>query len=248
METKELLTNLGLREAEAKIYLALLRHGQVSIRTLAAQTTINRGQVYESLKKLSAIGLVSFIRKGQRRSFAAESPEKILDLLNERKKELQQVQTAAQNLIPALMAAGKRNNGEPLVRFYEDNEGIETILRDVLVTTSRLANKEYYLYSSLPLRRFIHKSFPNFTKRRIKEGIFVKVIAVGKGGDTAELSERKFLPGPSGETTSSYTIVYADKVALVSVSADQTPYGVVIEEPGVASMQKYLFEQLWQKL
>lgn len=247
MKTNEFLVSLGLTKAEAKIYLELLK-GQSSIRTLAGKTAINRGQVYESLKNLSAKGLVSFITKGQRRHFVAENPDKLEELVQEREEHTRRLKTQTEALLPALKAIGQRQHGEPLVRFYEDNEGITSILRDVLATTSQQKNKQYYLYSSLPLRRFIYRSFPKFTPQRIKAGILVKVIAVGKGGDPAELSMRKWLPGPTGTEPSSYTIIYGDKIALISVSADKTPYGVIMEEPGVATMQKYLFEQLWEKI
>jgi sugar-specific transcriptional regulator TrmB len=136
----------------------------------------------------------------------------------------------------------------PKVRFYEDDEGIANILRDVLETLNRSGEKEYYVYSSRSLRQYLYRQFPNFTRRRIKDKIFVKVIAVGTGGDPVELAERKILEESSEEISSSYNIIYGNKVALISVSKDLTPYGVVIEEAGVAAMQRLLFEKIWRSL
>jgi hypothetical protein len=82
----------------------------------------------------------------------------------------------------------------------------------------------------------------------VGEGIRVKVIAIGEGGEPAAESERKWLPEPENGEISSYTIIYGDKVASFSISADFTPYGVVIEDNGLSAMQRLLFIQLWDKL
>jgi sugar-specific transcriptional regulator TrmB len=248
MKEQALLESLGLKDAEARTYLALLKAGPSSIRTLAALAGINRGAAYESLKHLTTIGLVSFQQRGDRRKYLAESPERIYDLLDDRKRELAKLAAAAETLVPALRATTQSHLGQPVVRFYEDDEGIATILRDVLSTVAKTHPKEYYAHSSRPLRRYIYRRFPDFTRRRITAGIFVKVIAVGGGGETADLSERRQLPEPPGEYLSSYMIIYGPKVALISISADDTPNGVVIEGPGVAAMHKYLFDALWAGL
>jgi sugar-specific transcriptional regulator TrmB len=248
MNEMTLLEGLDLRESEARIYLQLLESGPVSIRQLASSTGINRGSVYDGLKQLLARGLVSFTQTGERRKFEAENPDKIFELINEKKQRLNQVQKAAESIVPGLSKRGLRLTGEPTMRFYEDDEGVAAILRDVLATMRTHKQKEYYAYSSRAIRQYIYRRFPNFTRQRIKYGIFVKVIAVGEGGDPTDNSERKWLREPTQEQLSSYIIIYGNKLALISVSADLTPYGVIIEEPGVAAMQKYLFTTLWNGL
>ncbi len=248
MNETSLLEALGLKPAESNIYLSLLENGPDSIRGIAAQTNINRGTTYESLKVLITRGLVSFNQKGERKKYIAENPDKILELLEDKKREMAKLDREAQTVIPALQALSYHRGDEPFVRFYEDDEGIATILRDVLATMTASKTQEYYVYSSRPIRQYLYRSFPNFTRRRIKEGIFVKVIAVGEGGDPAETSERKWLAAPSDEHVSSYTLIYGTKIAMISVAADDTPYGVIIDEPGAAAMQRLLFTQLWNKL
>ena len=245
MSEENLLQSIGLSKAEAKIYLSLLKSGPTSIRLMAAATKVNRGTVYESIKNLVKIGLVSVRAVGSRSKYSAESPDKIQQLINEKQKELKTVERQASSLMPDLMAYAKATAEEPKVRFYEGDEGVANILRDVLATTAKLDKKEYYVYSSRSLRQYLYRRFPNFTTQRIHDGIFARVIGVGTGGDPAELSERKIIEDDSYETSSSYNIIYGDKVAMISVSSDQTPYGVVIEEPGVAAMQRLLFGRLW---
>ncbi|MDB5183257.1 MAG: transcriptional regulator, TrmB [Candidatus Saccharibacteria bacterium] len=240
-----LLSQLGLREAEAETYKALLELEAVSIRKVADVTGINRGTTYEIIKRLVTIGLANVRQSGQREYYSAESPEKIYHLIQEKRKDLWHAQQLAKEVIPELMAEKARPQGRPLVRYYEDDEGIVTILKDVLQTCALMENPEYYVYSSRPLRQYMYRKFPQFTQRRIDEGINVKVIAVGEGGNKVDASERKWLPEPTKAGISSYVLIYGNKVANISISNDYTPYGVVIEDAGVASMQRLLFEQLW---
>jgi sugar-specific transcriptional regulator TrmB len=60
MENKEvsLLMGLGLTEAEAKVYIRLLREGSVTAGELAKLTKYSRTKVYEILEKLQREGLV----------------------------------------------------------------------------------------------------------------------------------------------------------------------------------------------
>ena len=247
-ELAQLLGDLGFSTIEALTYTALLELEAVSIRKIAAKSGINRGTTYDAIKRLVSAGLVSTRKVGAREYFTAESPEKVYDLIRDKRKDLLQAQQQAQRLIPELLARKGRPLGRPLVKYYQDDEGVVTILRDVLQTCGQLAQPEYYVYSSQPLRQYIYRKFPQFTDRRIREGIAVRVIAIGGGGDPAALSDRKWLTEAAATVSSSYTLIYGNKVATISISNDNTPYGVVIEDSGNAAMQQLLFEQLWVRL
>ena len=245
---QKLLLELSFSPAEAETYWALLNLETVSIRKVAEFSGINRGTTYEAIKNLVSAGLVHARKSGQREYFSAESPERIYDLIRDKRKELWHVQQQANELIPELLAKKARPQGKPLVRYYEDDEGVVTILKDVLQTCGQLNEPRYCAYSSKELRKYLYRKFPQFTENRIAEGIYVQVIAIGEGSDTEGLSARKWLPEPESGEMSSYTIIYANKVANVSISNDFTPYGVVIEDAGVAAMQRLIFEKLWTTL
>lgn len=245
----ELLLGLGLTRQQAIVYLALLELETVSVRKVAERTGINRGTTYEAIKALVAIGLASTRYNGKREYYSAETPEKIYDLIRDQRKETWRLMQSSKKVIPELLAQSSKPNGRPpLVRYYEDDDGIVTILRDVLQTCVSLPTPGYYSYSSQPLRQYLYRKFPSFTQRRIDEGIAVKVIAIGEGGEPAPSSERKWLSVAESDRFSSYTIIYGDKIALISVSSNYTPYGVVIEDKSAATMQRLLFEQLWNTL
>lgn len=244
----DLLQDLGISRTEAMTYEALLNIESVSIRKIAAHTGINRGTTYDALKHLISLGLVSVKQGGSREGYTAESPERIYEIIREKRRDLLDATNLAKKIVPELLARKTSSGGQPLVRYYEDDDGIVTILKDVLQTCRMLQTPEYYAYSSSPVRQYLYRKFPQFTKRRIDESIDVKVIAVGEGGEVAGHSERKWLPDAPEGNTSSYTLIYGNKIATISIASDDTPYGVVIEDPGAAAMQRLLFERLWSFL
>ncbi|MGF7228442.1 MAG: TrmB family transcriptional regulator [Candidatus Saccharibacteria bacterium] len=244
--TIALLATLGIARTETLTYLALLELESVSIRKIAAHTGINRGTTHEALKRLITLGLASVKQQGTREHYTAEPPDTIFNIIREKRRDLLETAAEAKKIVPDLTARKTNVTGRPLVRYYEDDEGVVTILKDVLQTCRDLDIPEYCAYSSSLVRQYLYRKFPLFTKRRIAERITVKVIAVGDGGEVADYSERKWLHGSNESQVSSYTIIYGNKVAIISIAADNTPYGVVIEDAGGASMQRLLFDQLWR--
>lgn len=243
-----LLTDLDISENEAATYSALLQLESTSIRKIAAFTGINRGTTYDALKKLVSTGLVSVKSQGKREQYTAESPEKIYDIIREKRRDLLDATTVAKRIVPDLLARKAQSETGPLVRYYENGEGIATILKDLLQTCRAMKKPEYYAYSSSPIRHYIYQEYPQFTERRIKEGIRVKVIAVGEGGEETTMSERRWLPNPPEVSVTSYTIIYGPKVAVISMSSDLTLYGVIIEDAGATALQRLAFEHIWHSL
>ena len=133
------------------------------------------------------------------------------------------------------------------VRFYEGDDGVELVLRDLLDSTARLDQPGYAVISTKTLRDHLYRPFPNFTRQRVQRGIQVRVIAVGEGGDEAELAERKWLPA-SADTDSSYIAIYPPKVAMITLADKNYPVVVIIDSTAIASTQQILFDTLWRFL
>ena len=99
---------IGLETRDKRVYEALVASPQSSLRKLAADTGINRGSVYESIKKLAEQGLVGSIEVGKQRRYTASNPDVIIELLRERQEQA----TAAR----ALAEAGDRGRTGPAGR------------------------------------------------------------------------------------------------------------------------------------
>ena len=120
-------------------------------------------------------------------------------------------------------------------------------MRDVLQTVRGLEPREYCVFSSERASNFIYNNFRGFSRQRVKQGIFVRVISDRAPTEKVVMAERRQLPA-GRQFLNGYTLVYGDKVALVSVGEANMLAAVVITDNGVANMQRLVFEQLWNSL
>jgi sugar-specific transcriptional regulator TrmB len=237
----------GLEPRDKIVYETLFKLDKVSLRAIAQATGMNRGTVYEVVKKLTAQGLITFTQAGERRQYSAAPPEVFRALIRERRDQLQQLETAADDYISALESKQPVPGAGYFASFYEGEEGVAAILRDVLQTASGLEKREYCVFSSERASRIIYNQIRSFSRQRVKLGIFVRVISDRQPSEKVVMAERRQLPAER-QFLNGYTLVYGDKTALVSVSETNMLSAVVITDAGVANMQRLVFEQLWNSL
>ena len=239
-----ILKNLDLTDKEISIYYALLQMGPSSIRDIAAKADINRGTSYETLKGLVKKGIVNYLPKGKRRIFQAEDPSRLLALAEEKQQALEKtLEDLKTEIVPGLRHL-KPEFATSNVRFYEGDEGVEFVLKDILNSTDN-GDKSYSVISTQALREHLYRPFPNFTKQRVNKGIFVRVLAIGEGGEEAELAERKWM---KGEGDASYIAIYPPKVAMISLTKSNFPVAVVIDSDAIAGTHQMMFDTLWQAI
>lgn len=250
MEIQVILKNFGLSQKEIAVYLALIELGPSSVRDISAKSKINRGTSYDILKSLIEIGIVSYYNKESKQYFMAEPPEKLLGAIDQKKEDLEEVRKNLENSLPLIKTLFEKQGGKPSVKLYEGSKGIKQILEDVLLSTSQSSEKEYYLYSSSTAedRKSIYADMPDFSKKRINKKISVKIISMGEGGQLAGLDERKQMPIDGKEVKSTHEIIYAGKVAHISLDDKENPVGVLIQNEAIYQTQKKIFEFNWNKL
>lgn len=249
MQIETILKNFGLNEKEIAVYLALIELGPSPVRLLSAKSGVNRGTTYDILKSLISLGLVSYYNKQSHQYFAAEQPEKLLSAVKDKEQRLLELKDNIRQSLPQLKFLFERQGGKPAVKLYEGLRGVKTILEDVLESVGREKVKLYYVYSSASLRKDVYEAMPKFSDLRKAKKISVKTIALGQGGQLVGLDERKWLKGGrEGGLKATYEIIYAGKVAHISLDDAENPVGVVIQNQEIYETQKVIFESLWEKL
>lgn len=241
------LNDLGLSDKEIKVYLTLLREGPGSVRQLAALTGINRGTVYDAIKRLQGLELANFYNRDTKQFFVAAPPARLRELAEHRAVELAKASHDLKHVVAELESLYAGGSRQPVARMYEGTEGIRTILQDVLETVSKLKVKEYFVYSSSSVREAgLYDSFHDYTKKRLAADIHVKNISIGKGGKTSGLDERRVIPGLEGTPT--YILIYHGKVANIFLDKQGTLMGLIIENFGIYETQRILFLTVWKQL
>lgn len=244
--SKKALEAFGLNDKEAKVYLTLLSLGPASVRKLADKANINRGTTYDILRKLLESGLTNYFLRDKNKYFVAEDPERLLSLVEEKQQNLKLVKMEIEKVVPELKSIFNNASAKPTVRLYEGRSGVRLVLEDLLKTLTDIKANEYYMYSSADIRKFVYEAYPEFTVERIKNKVKVKVIAIGRGGKLCGLDKRKWLSKLFAAP--SYIMLYAGKMAIVSLDKKKQLTTVLFEDQALYQTQKMLFEFIWSKL
>lgn len=81
----EKLEGLGLSEKESRVYLALLPYRDIGSSKLIRATGLHGQFVYDALAKLETKGLVRHVVQNGRKKFSANTPNRLLSLIEEKK-------------------------------------------------------------------------------------------------------------------------------------------------------------------
>ena len=241
-----LLKKLGLSEKEVRVYLGLLEYGASSVRSLSGAIGLNRGTVYDILKKLRDFGLVSYYHHKTKQKFIAEDPGRLAILVEREEQRINKIKADLGSLIPELKSIQDKGSQGPTSKYYEDRAGIRLILEDVLKSVANSNSREYYIYSATNASEDIYCAYPGFTNDRIKARVNVKAISLAKGGSTSGMDERRWLG--TDEDSATFCLIYSGKLAYISRDNKGKPVGVIIENKMIYETQKIIFLNLWRLL
>ena len=241
MSFKRTLIELGLNETDARFYLAALELGQATVRDVANQAGISRTNAYDVLARLADEGLVSHrpAMAGQKTMVIADPPERLIELLDQRRKR-------AVEVLPELRSIHNRSHAKPRVRYYEGLDGIKSVLDATLTASDQrllgiLSMQDLY---QVPGREWMD----DHVRRRIDAGIELRAVRSSSkdihglwAHNPAELRDVRYAPPDFVFTMTSY--IYDDCVALISSQREN--FAMTLQSEEFAAMQRHMFEALW---
>ncbi len=242
---QEALRKIGLTEGEIKVYIALLELGSTTSGNIIKISGVSGSKVYEVLDRLINKGLVNFILKNEVKYFEAASPERILDYLEEKGKQIENEKISIQKIIPELILKQKSNT-KSVAKIFTGWEGLKTANEDIIKTLKK--GEEWLSMGLTEQPKTWEIYFTNKQKERAKKGIVLKHLINKKYQSLYEQrkklahTEFKFLPKEFEMPTS--TEVYADKIIIFILSKEE-PMAIMIESKAVANSFRKYFYALW---
>ncbi len=233
------LKEFGLSENEIRVYIALLKAGESTAQTVAKHAKLPRTTTYHLLESLLQKGLVSFAVKETIKYFHSISPRKLVEILEDKKRLVQDV-------LPELNALAETIKQKPRVVLFEGTKGIKSVLEDTLEE-----DKVIYHYGDiLSLQNVLPYIFPHYIKKRVEKKISIKIICKREEPHTELLKTskqelREFVFVPRNYIFKSSVFIYSGKVAILSLQKEPY-YGIIIEDEDFYETQKNLFELLWK--
>jgi len=242
-QLQQALTNLGLADKEAKVYLSLLDLGKGTVTQITRSAGLNRTTGYDILAGLVNKGLISVSGKEPKQEYVAESPDKIVTLLTQRAQKTQNQLKQAKKLVPQLKSIHNIKN-RPKIRFYEGKEGLEQVYEDTL--TSGEAIRAFATIDDM--HKALPDYFPKYYKRRAGKGIAIRaIVPKTKEGierarhNKAEKRQTALIPAKKFYFSPEINI-YDNKVMIASWREN---LGIIIESEEIADALKKIYELAW---
>jgi len=243
MQLTQSLKQIGLDEKEAKVYLAALELGPTNIQNLAKKSAVKRSTVYEMIKNLKKMGLMSETTKGKRKLIVASGPENIKKSIIEKEKLLNQI-------LPELKSISNIGFVEPRIMFFEGKEGLKEIYWDTLKTKSKM---ELWISPIQDIVETVGEEFLiKYIDERVKKGIWIKSLHI----TSKKVPTYKYLDPKTYEKTlrqvrfsaeeidiPNTIAIYDNKVAIMS--SKKEGFGFIIESEDYAKTMTVLYNTLW---
>lgn len=234
----KILTNLGLTDKEAKVYLACTEKGTSPASTIATAAKLNRVTTYDILEKLKKKGLISHFTKDKIKYYNSINPEILLEEFEKRTNDLRSTLPKFKSLTGEI--------SHPRIRYFEGLEGIKAIYADTLTSKTDILN-----YSNSHEIRSIWQNYDKeYVDKRVKKEIFLRGIAPkDKEGEIVHAQDKaKFrefrLISPNQFNFTNEINIYDDKVAIISFKDEVI--GMIIESIEIANSQRAIFNMCWQ--
>lgn len=234
-----IIKTAGLSESEAKTYLASLQIGTAPANILVSRVKFSRPATYAAIEALIKKGLLSSQKRGKRRFYTAEPPERLVSYAESQAKlfndKIKDLAALVQDL--KYIQHGER----PTVRFYEGLEGLKSILQEIVSdkpeVTLEIANMDAVSAVLSP------------TERQAVQKILIKNKSRGRAflsGEVAKVRpgvKVRILPKDSFSFFGDL-VIFGDKIAMVTFK--DKIIGAVVENKILADTWRVLFELAWK--
>lgn len=244
------LVRLGLTRDEARSYLALLGKGRMTARQLCAATGISRGRIYDVAAGLAAKG-AAVETTTDVRAFEAAAPDTATsNLLEKRRRELEEVETTTAELTAALTAAASATDAGPsLIEWLRHTATVADRCRELVEE----ANEEVLWC----VRRLSARATEEFDPERLAIARGVEVRAIYE----STLLEHEHAPNIHRYIAGGVRARHAASLPTQLLVVDRRKTMLPLEEPtrarnrtvlvihhgGVSTLAALAFESLWHR-
>lgn len=235
-----ILEELGLTQAETKVYIALLELGTSTAGRILEKSRLQNSVVHRALNSLIEKGLISFILEGKKKVYKASNPENFHDFMENKVKRFDEI-------LPELKLKQKFAKIETFAEIFKGKRGINQLYATLLNS----GGKEYNTFGGglqVTFDVMGERWWKNLHVKRIAKKIPCRQVfdeTIRNFGDELNkksLTKIRFLP--KGYAQLQETIIIGDYVGIAIFT--ENPYGILIKDKAVAEGYRKPFELLWK--
>ena len=232
----QILEDIGLTNAEIKVYLTLLELGTSTAGPILEKSGLQNSVVHMTLNKLIEKGFVTFVKEGKRNHYQAANPKHIIDFINEKKERFEEI-------LPELLLKQQTAKEKPEIITFRGIRGIKELLLELL----EAGGKEHHTFGSTAKSLMLGDAWwvsydKKKSQREIKSKLlFNESLAHWKAEKKYPLSEVRYTK--AGFEPLTETIIRNDKVGII-VWTDK-PLGLIIHQKEAAESYDKFFKIMW---
>jgi HTH-type transcriptional regulator, sugar sensing transcriptional regulator len=239
-EIISVLTEYGLNQREAALYLAGLEMGECGMAPIAKKAGIKRPTAYLTFKTLEQKGLMGSFKMRNGLRFVTTKPDVLVARAKVKAKNLE-------SIIPNINAIMGSGSYKPKISYYEGREGFFTAIENCFKNPNSTLR---HIGSLKETHKVVGEDydFNYFIPKRVKNNIRMKALyfpdvtqKITTRNDEAELREMRFLPMKYNNNTS--TLIMDDRIIISGGSKELIV--VVIESKEIAFSEKQKFDLIW---
>jgi sugar-specific transcriptional regulator TrmB len=238
----DVLSEIGLTQAEIKIYLSLLKIGESTSGAIIEDTSLQSSVFHRVVKHLISKGLVTYITKGKNRHYQALNPQSLVDYVAMKKNEVEKL---AKDL-EKLSNPSQENSAEMFV-------GKQAVFRALLSILNGLEKGDEYLSFSLIQPHDdedIIRFYQQYNNKRREQGLNVKVLVHKSVKPIYEKHYTKLLLKKAGVRYTSFKhpqglVITKNNVSFINW--EDNPTAVKIENKKMAQQYKEFFDGFYNK-
>jgi sugar-specific transcriptional regulator TrmB len=243
----EELESLGLTKGESKVYWALLEIGECTVGALLKEAKVSHSKIYDILERLSDKGLVTIIKKHNTQHFLANKPESLKDLLNEKRKEIDEREKILDNIMPELQTKLEYAGTKDEITIFEGKSGVRRF-SELIFELMKPDDTFYLIGTPKSTYKVMGEYFTGWQARRVQKKIAARMLFSEEARDRGE--KRKDLPKtkikfiPNDLAPEALTEMFGDYFAIMVIVGK--PMVIMIKNKIIANSYKKQFEYLWK--
>lgn len=232
-----ILQELGFTQAEAKVYLTLLRLGPVKVGQVIEKSGLQSSTIHNTLHSLIAKGFVRYVLRGKIKIYQSVEPGLILQEFKEKERKFEEI-------VPKLESMQQLTREKPQAEIYEGTRGVMTMLNELVEDSD--PNDDYYFFAAdvSGLNETIQKFFERFDKKRENKKLIVRGLA--RKELKPLFAKRKYLKTRYVDFPIPSNISFCnDKMALITWG--EKPMGILVKSKQLICSQIDFFNESWKK-
>ncbi|MFA6072226.1 MAG: hypothetical protein WC810_27000 [Janthinobacterium sp.] len=240
------LASLELSPTEIQTYLTAYRMGPTSITHLAQELGLQRPYVHIVINNLRTKGLIPPTIKTHQRAIIVESPKIILELLNRKREQLNQLSYDFASQLPQFLASYQQGGQKSQILFYEGKEKFFELYERILLEEGK--ETLYYGEAEMFLNLISEDRLKKWVAERVHKGVIIKTLMP----DTPQartiptnqelLRQTKIITSEIGKSLPASFQVFGNNVIYWQPMA---PLAIVIQDDYISKLMRLVFEQLW---